>query len=346
VVLADASRQIRNTTQPAYLLPDTGLVFKGDRSEGQALAYGLAKWTDDQQSEAEDGRLLYVAATRAQEKLVVSGHITRSQGAWRADGWLGRLLEIAGYDLDTLANAPGQWHPMDLAGGAVVSAKVASQEVTSWESVDRPSLAPAPVSTSAPLYRSLILETLEAPPEEEEREPRRDWRTTGEHIHPPAAVVGSMVHKAIESWLFPGDEGFDRLLATVALGAGLVDPHQQAEAVAHARTLLERLRAHPMWTEISSSEERYHEVPYSRPLPGGRVDAGVIDLLYRQDSGWVLIDFKIDELNDDAMAEAATGKYRRQMERYTQVARLLLGADVVPLLCYLDYCHEVRLVPL
>jgi ATP-dependent exoDNAse (exonuclease V) beta subunit len=60
----------------------------------------------------------------------------------------------------------------------------------------------------------------------------------------------------------------------------------------------------------------------------------------------VLLDFKIDELKDDAEAEAATGKYGRQMERYTQVVRMLLGADVVPRLCYLDYCDEVRLVPL
>jgi len=346
VVLADASRQIRNPSQPAYILPDTGLVFAGDRSESSSLAYRLARWMDDEQSDAEDGRLLYVATTRAQEKLVVSGHITSSRGTWRVDGWLKLLLETVGYDVNALAAASGQWQPMELGGGAVVSAQVATQEITSLESVDRPSLAPAPVSTSAPLYRSLILETAEALPEDAEEEPRRDWRTTGERIHPPAAVIGSMVHKAIECWLFPGDESFDKLLSTVALGAGLVDQHQQAEALAQARKLLGRLREHPLWAEVSASEGRYHEVPYSRPLPGGRVDAGVIDLLYRQGSEWVLVDFKIDELKDDAEAEAATGEYRRQMERYTQVARLLLGAAVSPRLCYLDCRGEVRIISL
>ena len=276
----------------------------------------------------------------------MSGHITSSRGTWRADGWLECLLETAGYDINALASAPGLWQPMELGGGAVVSAQVATQEITSLESVDRPSLAPAPVSTSAPLYRSLILETAEALPEDAEEEPRRDWRTTGERIHPPAAVIGSMVHKAIECWLFPGDESFDKLLSTVALGAGLVDQHQQAEALAQARKLLGRLREHPLWAEVSASEGRYHEVPYSRPLPGGRVDAGVIDLLYRQGSEWVLVDFKIDELKDDAEAEAATGEYRRQMERYTQVARLLLGAAVSPRLCYLDCRGEVRIISL
>jgi ATP-dependent exoDNAse (exonuclease V) beta subunit len=155
-----------------------------------------------------------------------------------------------------------------------------------------------------------------------------------------------MVHKAIECWLFPGDEGFEGLLHTVALAEGLVEPHQQQEAVANASRLLGRLRTHPLWDEIAQADEHYHEVPYTRPLAGGRPDSGVLDLLYRIGQQWVLLDFKIDELRDDATAEAATIKYRGQMERYTQAARSLLGADVLPRLCYLDYCHEVRLVPL
>jgi len=346
VVLADASRQPRSTSQMAYLLSDTGPVFKGDRSESHSLVYGLARWLDRLQSEAEDSRLLYVAATRAQEKLMVSGHFTGSPGAWRADGWLGQLLEVAGYDLNTLANSPGQWHHVELGSGAAVAARLASQEIEHLESRDdTPLEAPQPTS-SAPLYRSLIQESVEELPPELEEEPRRDWRTTGERIHPPAAVVGSMVHKAIECRLFPGDDGFERLLHTVALGEGLVEAHQQQEAVADASRLLQRLRAHPLWGEIAHADEHYHEVPYTWPTPGGRPDSGVLDLLYRIGQQWVLLDFKIDELRDDTMMEAATNKYRGQMERYTQAARSLLGADVLPRLCYLDYCHEVRLVPL
>jgi ATP-dependent helicase/nuclease subunit A len=346
VVLADASRQIRNPSQPAYVLPDTGLVFTGDRSEGSSLAYRLAKWMDDEQSDAEDSRLLYVATTRAQEKLVVSGHITNSRGTWRVDGWLKYLLETAGYDLNAVAVASGQWQSATLPNGAALQAMVVTEEIPSLEAEAAAAPAPAPVSTATPLYRSLVAPAPEALPEEGEEEPRRDWRATGKRLHPPATVVGSMVHKAIECWCFPGDEGFDRLLAAVSLDAGLVDPEQQAEAVRRARTLLSRLRAHPLWAQISASEERHHEVPYSRALPGGRVDAGVIDLLYREGPEWILLDFKIDELKDDTEAEAATAKYHRQMDRYTQVARLLLGTAVLPRLCYLDCCGEVHLVSL
>ncbi len=346
VVLADASRQSRNTAQTAYLPPDTGLVFKGDRSEAQSLAYGLAGWLDGQQSEAEDSRLLYVAATRAQDKLLISGHVTGSTGDWRADGWLRQLLEVAGYDLDTMANSAGQWHSVELGSGAEVTALLAAQEIERLETKDESPLPAAPEPALAPLYRSLIQRGVEELPPEPEEEPRRDWRTTGERVHPPAAVVGSMVHKAIECWLFPGDEGFEGLLHTVALAEGLVEPHQQQEAVAHASRLLGRLRTHPLWDEIAHADEHYHEVPYTRPVAGGRPELGVLDLLYRTGRQWVLLDFKIDELRDDAAAEAATIKYRGQMERYTQAARFLLGAEVLPRLCYLDYCNGVRLVVL
>jgi len=343
VVLADASRQIRNPTQPAYVLPDTGLVFTGDRSEGSCLAYRLAEWMDDEQSDAEGGRLLYVVTTRAQEKFIVSGHITSSRGTWRVDGWLKYLLETVGYDVNALAAASGQWQPKELPNGAVLQAKVIAEEIPSLEAEAAVVPAPAPVSAASPLYRSLIVPAAEAPPEEGEEEPRRDWRATGKRLHPPATVVGSMVHKAIECWCFPGDEGFDRLLAAVSLDAGLVDPEQQAEAVRRARTLLDRLRAHPLWTEISASEERHHEVPYSRSLPGNRVDAGVIDLLYLGGPEWTLLDFKIDELKDALALQVAATGYRGQLERYAQAAQALLGATPLARLVFLDYMGEVRL---
>jgi ATP-dependent exoDNAse (exonuclease V) beta subunit len=273
----------------------------------------------------------------------VSGHLTSSRGTWRADGWLKYLLETAGYDINALAGASGQWQRMELPNGAVLQAKVVAEEIPSFEAEAAAAPAPAAVSAERPLYRSLITPAPEAPPEEGEEEPRRDWRATGKRLHPPATVVGSMVHKAIECWSFPGDEGFDRLLAAVSLDAGLIDPEQQAEAVRRARALLDRFRAHSLWTEILASKERYHEVPYTRPLPGGRADSGAIDLLYRKGSEWILLDFKIDELKDALALQAAASGYRSQLERYAQAAQALLGTRPHAQLVFLDCMGEVRL---
>jgi len=130
VVLADASRRIRDTPEIAYLHPQVGLTFNPDRLEPKPLAYSLVRWLDSQQTDAEEARLLYVAATRAQEQLIVSGHCAGSVGAWRSDGWMKQLLEIVGCDLDLVTAARGGWPPLDLRGGLEASLTVAPEDLT------------------------------------------------------------------------------------------------------------------------------------------------------------------------------------------------------------------------
>lgn len=76
-------------------------------------------------------------------------------------------------------------------------------------------------------------------------------------------------------------------MKAVALEEGLVEQRQQKEALGHAVRLLERLRTHAVWAEISASDERHHEVPYVMPMSAGGVDVGVIDPLYRKGSEWL-----------------------------------------------------------
>jgi ATP-dependent exoDNAse (exonuclease V) beta subunit len=155
-------------------------------------------------------------------------------------------------------------------------------------------------------------------------------------------VVGLMAHRAIEAWLFPGDARLPRELESVALAEGLVDRRQREAAVAEASVLLGRLRAHPLWEEISSADERHHEVPYTRSLGERSVDSGVIDLLYRKGSEWHLVDFKVDEIRDQHALEEAIVHYRPQVERYRLGVRALLGLETEARLVFLDCMGEAR----
>jgi ATP-dependent exoDNAse (exonuclease V) beta subunit len=58
--------------------------------------------------------------------------------------------------------------------------------------------------------------------------------------------------------------------------------------------------SHELWSEIASTEIRRHEIPYSAKLAGGNVDMGMIDLLYKTERGWRMVDFKTDELRDES----------------------------------------------
>jgi ATP-dependent exoDNAse (exonuclease V) beta subunit len=128
VVLADAARRLGHHSAAAYLTPDLGLAVAPDRIGAAPLATRIACWIDSRRADAEEQRLLYVAATRAQEKLLISGHIVRSAQGWSSDGWMQRLAEVARVDLGAATGAPGGYSTVMLLCGEPVGLWVASGE--------------------------------------------------------------------------------------------------------------------------------------------------------------------------------------------------------------------------
>ncbi len=348
VVLADAARRPHNTGAPAYLLPETGLAFKLDQPE-TPLLYRMARGQDARQGQAEEKRLLYVALTRAKEKLLISGHCTATQSRWKADGWLGELLEAGGVDLATAFDA----------GQALETATPSGRPLRVWAcsgespavNVAAPAAGPWPELPGEPLYRPLEAATAQAAAAEpdtmtavdpEPAELPRPWRVTGERLRPPAEAVGRLVHHAIQRWLFPNQPQFAGYLDLAALETGLADPAQRAEAIQIAGQLLERLQRHPLWQEIEHSLERHHEVPYSHLL-ANRLDSGFIDLLYRTQEGWQIVDFKTDSLRGPAERGVAIERYTAQMQRYARAVQALLRQPMRVRLCFLDDQGKVSL---
>jgi ATP-dependent helicase/nuclease subunit A len=343
VVLADAARAIRSPSEPAYLLPETGLTFKPDRQEAYSIVHSLAEWVDRQKAQAEENRLLYVAATRAQEKLIISGHGTASRGAWRTAGWFKQILDAAQLDLDELADSPSGWRRQKLSAVLEIGVWVVP-EVAVEPDVGTDPAAPWPTSEEKPLYQPLA--PVAVAEDEPEPDPAFEKRVTGQPDQPAPVVEGLMVHQALESWLFPQETDLTRFLEAVAINAGLIDPRRRQQAVERAIVLLECFRAAPLWAEITGAETRRHEVPYTVDLPGGHRDTGTIDLLYRVNGDWVLVDFKADELKDEGALAAAVQEYRPQLRRYAAACRQLLGVAAAARICFLDCMGEVRSVPI
>ena len=87
------------------------------------------------------------------------------------------------------------------------------------------------------------------------------------------------------------------MLGTVALRAGIVQEDQRSELIQQAILLLERLRAHPLWGQINTSAKRLHEVPYTLQV-GRKAENGIIDLIYQDDEGWKIVEFKTDTIQN------------------------------------------------
>jgi ATP-dependent exoDNAse (exonuclease V) beta subunit len=277
--------------------------------------------------EAEEGkRLLYVALTRARDRVYLAGTLSADGRFVAGAGGLGRTL------------------PPSLSS-RFVDAAAADAAVVAWPGatrvhqlrVIRPAASPAAVFTSE-REQSARADTFDAL---EASGPRRVAVTDlAEDSAPPAdaeafiggataspgstILLGSFVHRALERDLL-------RLEPEARLTAleQLLQPAEQAvlEDVAafvrSAAAMLERLRAHPTIAEVflGAVEWRRHEVPISLQGPDGRIVRGTIDCVAKRATG------AIDVL------EIKTGRpevfHGVQLDRYVEAMRGLEPATIV-----------------
>jgi len=314
--------------------------------------YRLAQRTVLDQEEAESGRLLYVAATRAQEMLLISGTARGTAAGWlqRLGGALplAELLKQVDQESDEIVQET--W----TLGEQAVACSLYPQnvELALPQAAIQPQPAPA-LPKEPPLLRPLRPEPVQVDEEarEEARDPpRRVWRVVppeGE-VWAPSWVVGQLVHGALADWAFPDGDGRDytRWAEAAARSYGITDQEELRNAVRRAAAMLARFEGHDLKARMEAADERRHEVPYTYIDGQGRLDRGVIDALFCEQGCWTVVEFKTDRIRDENHLEQTLGQadYVEQVGRYLDATERLLGVRPRPVLCLLNYKRMVRLV--
>ncbi len=320
--------------------------------------------------EAEERRLFYVAMTRAQERLVLSG-ATRFEG-WTATGakgggpvaWIapafvpelgariaegGGVIDLDGARVRLTIVVPnregeafeGQFEPPDQAAGSTAPAPGPPAALP-------PRIEPAPVSTlsytaleaySRCGYRFYAERVLGLPPTMSERagapamtEPR-PVRT--------GADRGVIVHALLESLVFrrPVIPGFEAV-AAAAMREGLEPPPSMQEADELA-DLIRRFSATELFARLAAATDTRREERFAFPLEGGVLVTGAIDVLAREPGGRALVvDYKSDRLSGDRPSTLVERAYATQRVIYA-LAALHAGAEVVEVAyCFLEAPEE------
>ena len=106
VVIADAAYQLPSWGNAILIDNNLGLLPGLRTMDGKRpVTWKLGSHMEAKRDEAEDKRLLYVAATRAREKLLINGHVSRFKaGNLSLRGWLSRLGEVIGLNNVKLAS--------------------------------------------------------------------------------------------------------------------------------------------------------------------------------------------------------------------------------------------------
>jgi ATP-dependent exoDNAse (exonuclease V) beta subunit len=339
VVLADAARQSMGGNSVAYSLAADREAHRcwavaPDRLPAAPLLFRLAKHLDAQQGEAESARLLYVAMTRAKEKLLVSGHLTvKADGSWKTNGWLKALFEASGVDAARCISEPGTPYIHPLSGGGSWRLWLGQVEAD-LQPADLPERPVWPDSSDRSLIEPLNVPQWQAPAASVTED--QGWNIA--HRPSPGLLVGSLVHEALCRW--PHADGrqpeIDPFLHQLARQKGVEAGGELEECVRVCKILLARIRRHPLWDEIQQAEERYQAIPFH--TGSGTLS---IDLLVRAHNGWKLIDFHTSSLQGQAAVQAALELRRPGLLEKCRAVQTRLGAAPQVSVCFLDADHQV-----
>ncbi len=302
-----------------------------------ALAQPLS-WPDKEEAEqrfadAEETRLLYVAATRACDELVVTrcGDPKRApRSPWCAfHAWLdqnGHALELEAEPppprdrLHTTAAEIGRRVDFIRARREAAAAPGYAFDTVTGR-VHHDDAATLAADAEAPSAESLGVDETGLTYDLAEAD------SSG----PGGFEWGSAVHAVLEA-AARGVEG--EALAAAARTALLEQdrPARDGEPteLATLLALVDAVRASELWEQAEAAGEaglRLAEHPFALEMEDGSFLEGVIDLAFTSPDGWTVVDYKTDR-GDDPELEARVARYHRQLDLYADALERLTGRPV------------------
>jgi ATP-dependent helicase/nuclease subunit A len=136
---------------------------------------------------------------------------------------------------------------------------------------------------------------------------------------------GSAIHALLEARM--ENPGCDLMpLAESALRENEISISLAKDAV----LTVDRAVNSEIWKRAAASGRRFVEIPYQVPLPEGahKIERGVIDLVFREEKGWVIVDYKTDTVTEESAARHAE-EYAPQLAAYAEAWESAVGEPVV-----------------
>jgi ATP-dependent exoDNAse (exonuclease V) beta subunit len=350
----DVSRGDRHSLEDVMVHASGEVALKPRRIPGSRYDAIRKHW--DARRDGESNRLLYVALTRAKDRLIITG-----SRAGKPRGWMTTLVDGLKL-LEDGAGLPGLTVRSHVAGGIVDAARVAAAPYNVSTLIDEelaltrfrrptprvraPTRAPEASGDPPPLedeFSTGEMRLVDKSRDDAGSEEVRGDVPTGDLTRIPDAerVVGTLVHYAIGENLESTNPRHHRVLAAqYTLHAY---PESEREALLErAWWLVERYEA--LTPDRASRLEDLAELPFAFQR-GQTTWQGVLDRLYRTKNGeWVLEDYKTDDVTEAALTQRARA-YHRQIALYWEAVRLARGVTPTARLTFLRHGVTFTVTP-
>ncbi|MGM0670418.1 MAG: 3'-5' exonuclease [Gemmatimonadota bacterium] len=297
VFLADPLKEISHP-------PDRHIDRTGDRARGFFVAsrkkgdYGSEvlglppgwielETREARYREAEETRLLYVAATRARQLLVVSQYPDKpDKGAWKDFG-------VHLIDVPELEEGDGERTSVPLERRSQGEGFAEAQE----RRIERFSQAAEP---------SYLTEAVTDATREPAVRPAGAGKGKG-------MAWGRIIHRLLELQVRLG--AFD---VKAVAGRLLEEDGMPISSAKDAAAWIDRVLQSDLWQRMEKAGTVLAEVPFSitrHEETPPRTIVGVVDAAFREEDGWVLVDYKTDAVDEEGL-ETLAAHYRPQIETY------------------------------
>ena len=319
VILADLSKkESSSAAHPTAHLFSWRYNMHGLRA-GRVCDANLAFLEDEQKKHerCEEIRILYVALTRAKEKLLLTADGRKGAAKAAAPFALAGLFPDG--DTDVLTHealtvpvsyqkyrAPETFRYLHVAPSQMLFAPQGS----TWRAVHE---------ARAVRYQALISGAQNRAPSELLQTGRE--LTEAQRI---GAELGTVCHGALERFLSGRTPALQQAVAEAASSAGAPLRASDAQAV------LGPFVASPLYTELSACKFLAGEMPFSFLTEEGNIESGVMDaVLECPDSSIWVVDYKTDKVEPGQERQLLEEKYRLQLGVYQAAAQKLFAGRPV-----------------
>ena len=328
VVLTALNAQNSSRTKPVLFDRDSRALEVSTGSGGRKFetpGYEALIAREKELDDDERVRLLYVAATRARDHLVLS--LYRNARTRNTDA--GKIAEI-------LAGADNLWEPAPpFAGVPLQPSAISSNGVSldghslpdrkAWQANRAETLRQQgrPVSVSA----TRLAQVLKDEPDTDE--PWRRGRA--------GTSVGRAVHSVLQTIDLSTGDGIEETSQAQAAAEGI--PQRWAEVARVARVAVDS----EVVRRAVASSRFWREVPVAAPMSNG-VLQGFIDLLFEEDGNLVVVDYKTDAVDSDHV-EDALARYGPQGGAYALAVQRATGRPVTEVVFLFLHANRSAVLP-
>jgi ATP-dependent helicase/nuclease subunit A len=328
VVLANLASAMRSVREP---VPDERahrLHFRvGAATVGRTGHYATPGYDDKWNAEkaaldAEKIRLLYVAATRARDHLVVPYVRSKAPGPF-----LAALEVMLPRDGEHETEVNGVW----LVEAAALEPPPVEERLEAQVSEEQVAEAAAARDRWAAGHAVLLREARRELPLTVASSMERSMRPlAAEAAHSGATLlvsegpplpVGDALHLVMERVTLPDGNDLDAVTHGVCAEAGLLDREPEV------REMAKRCLASPSVQRALESDTVQREVPFTTVYDGG-IAVGRVDLVYRGGDGLVVVDYKSDDVTAESAEAHALEHHSGQAEVYARALEQATGVAV------------------